>query len=183
LSWLHELFHNFGVAHTLDTPCDLMTGAETPGTCPQDGQITIDKERTRYVTSSAQGQDIMKLRVWQGYTNKQNLQANCLLNPVSRADGIHYAYCPIGTQTIGALQNCWSSISSVSLEEFVNGQWTSLGAGQSYSDPWGPNVSWKCNPGFTAPWKQLTVTTPGTSLYRWLVNGAESEQFKVIWVH
>jgi hypothetical protein len=181
-SWPHELFHNFGVNHTLDSPCDLMSGAETPGICPQNGTITIDKEKTRYIGSSAQGEDIMKLRVWDGHTDQQNLQANCSLNPVPRADGINYAYCPTGTQTIGALTNCWNPINSVSLEEFVNGKWTSLGSGGSDPDPWGPNVSWKCSASFTAPWKQLTVTTPGISLYRWMVNGSESEQFKVIWV-
>lgn len=35
----------------------------------------------------------------------------------------------------------------------------------------------------TAPTKQLTITTPGISLYRWMVDGSESEQFKVVWVH
>jgi len=180
-SWPHELFHNFGVKHTLDTPCDLMTGAETPGSCPTNEKITIDKEHSRYVRSSLQGQDILKLRVWEGYTDRQDLQANCSLNPVPRADGFNYAYCPTGNQTIGALRYCWSSIYSVSLEEFINGSWISLGTGSHYSDPWGPEVVWKCTSG-SAPWKELTVTTPGISLYRWIVNGKEAEQFKVIWV-
>ena len=183
-SWPHELFHNFGVSHTPDDPCDFMRGnPETPGTCPSNGRLTIDKERTRYVSSSAQGQDILKLRVWESYTERADLLANCFLNPVPRADGVNYAYCPTGTQTIGALKNCWSSINSVTLEEFVNGAWKSLGSGEHFSDPWGSQVSWKCSDaGYTAPWKQLTVTMPGISLYRWMVNGSESEQFKVIWV-
>lgn len=180
-SWPHELFHNFGVSHTLDDPCDFMRGVETPGTCPSDRKITIDRERSRYIGSSTQGQDILQLPVWEGYTGK-NYQANCSLNPVPRADGINYAYCPTGTQTIGALKNCWSLINSVVLEEFTNGEWKNLGAGNHFSDPWGSKVSWKCTAGYTAPWKQLTVTTPGISLYRWMVNGNESEQFKVIWV-
>lgn len=182
LTWVHELFHNFGVRHTLDDPCDLMRGNETPGTCPWNGIITIDKNRARYVRSSVQGQDILKLPVWKGYTGK-DYWSRCFLNPVLRADGFNYAYCPTGTQTIGALTNCWGSISSVMLEEFVDGAWRSLGAGSHYSKPWGPSVIWDCNVGFTAPWKELTVTTPGISLYRWMINGSESEQFKVIWVH
>jgi hypothetical protein len=183
-SWPHELFHNFGVNHTLDTPCDLMSGAETPGICAQNGTITIDKERTRYVTSSAQGQDIMKLRVWNGYTDQQNLQANCSLNPVSRVDGFQYAYCAAGAQILGSFKYCWSSISSVSLEEFVNGAWKSLGTGNYYSDFWGgtQNQSKCIVSGQVTPWQKITVTTPGISLYRWMVNGVESEQFKVIWV-
>ncbi len=188
-AWPHELFHNFGVDHTPDDPCDFMRGPATPGTCPWNGTHTIDKERTRYIGSSAQGQDILKLRVWEGYTEREDFQANCFLNPIPRADGVNYAYCPTGTQTIGAIKYCWKSISSVVLEEFVDGSWRSLGAGSHYSEPWGPKVfwtsapnTWKCLAGSTAPWKQLTVTTPGVSLYRWMINGSESEQFKVIWV-
>ena len=181
-SWLHELFHNFGVDHTLNDPCDLMRGGNTNGTCPANANLTIDKDRTRYVSSSAQGQDIMKLRVWDTHTNDMTLQANCYLNPGPRADGINYAYCPTGTQIIGALKNCWNPINSVTLEEFVKGQWQSLGAGGSDSNPWGTQVRWTCGTGYSAPWKQLTVDTPGISLYRWMVNGSESEQFRVIWV-
>jgi hypothetical protein len=180
-SWPHELMHNFGVKHTLDDPCDFMRGTETKGTCPWSSPLTIDKERTRYVGSSAQGQDILKLPVWAGYTAK-DYWAKCLLNPVPRSDGFKYAYCPTGVQTIGALSYCWESLSSISLEEFVDGAWKSLGAGNHYSDPWGSNVSWHCNSGDTAPWKQLNVTNPGISLYRWMANGRELEQFKVIWV-
>ena len=182
VTWPHELIHNFGVSHTLDNPCDFMRGnPETPGTCPSNGVLTIDKERSRYVGSSAQGQDILKLPVWEGYTNK-DYWSRCFLNPVPRADGFKYAYCPTGTQTIGALTYCWDNFSSVTLEEFVDGSWRSLGAGSHYSDPWGPNVSWKCNAGFSAPWKEVTVPTSKIALYRWMRNGVESEQFKVIWV-
>lgn len=181
-SWVHELIHNFGVSHTLDTPCDLMRGAETSGTCPSGGKLTIDKERTRYISSSTQGQDILRLRVWEGYTDRLDLVANCSLSPALRTDGFKYAYCPTGTQTIGALTYCWQTINSVVLQEFIDGQWVSLGSGSHFSDPWGP-VAWKCNDAsYTAPWKQLTVTTPGTSLYRWMINGREAEQFKVVWV-
>lgn len=181
-TWPHELMHNFGVQHTPDDPCDFMRGEKTVGTCPWSTPWTLDKERTRYVGSSAQGQDILKLPVWEGYTAK-DYWAKCLLNPVPRGDGFKYAYCPTGTQTIGALSYCWKSLSSISLEEFVDGAWKSLGAGNHYSEPWGQYVKWTCNdPGYTAPWKQLTVTNPGISLYRWMVNGRESEQFKVIWV-
>ena len=182
-TWPHELFHNFGVNHTPDDPCDLMGGKpETSDTCSWNGVRTIDKNRSRYVGSSTQGQDILKLRVWEGFTDRQDIAVNCSLNPVPRVDGFNYAYCPTGTQTIGALKNCWSSINSVVLEEFIDGKWRSLGSGKHFSDPWGPTVAWKCPGGSKAPWKQLTITTPGMSLYRWMINGSESEQFKVIWV-
>jgi hypothetical protein len=182
-TWLHELFHNFGVNHTLDDPCDLMRGGDTPGACPATSSLTVDKERTRYVNSFKQGQDIMKLRVWEGHTQDMNLQANCTIDPAPRSDGFNYAYCPTGTQQIGALKNCWDPINSASLEEFINRQWTSLGSGSSDVNPWGSQVSWTCGAGFTAPTIRLSVTRPGISLYRWMVNGKESEQFKVIWVN
>jgi len=184
-TWVHELLHNFGVSHTLDDPCDLMAGSpETQGTCTATVRYTMDKERTRYVGSSAQGQDILKLRVWKGYTDNQNLQADCLLDPVLRQDGKHYAYCPTGTETIGALQYCWSSINSVSLEEQTNGVWVSLGGGSHWNQPWGTRVSWKCsNPNYTAPWKELTVNIPGVRHYRWVINGQVAEELNVIWVN
>jgi len=182
-TWVHELIHNFGVSHTIDTPCDLMRGVDTAGTCPADTKITIDNERSRYVGSSRQGQDISQLRVWEGYTDRLDLEANCSLNPALRADGFKFAYCPTGTQTIGALTYCSKPINSVRLEEFIDGQWQSLGSGSGSSSPWGSKLNWTCDDtSYTAPSKQLTVTTPGTSLYRWMVNGKESEQFKVIWV-
>lgn len=181
--WVHELIHNFGVNHTLDNPCDLMKGAETVGTCPTNTDITIDKEHSRYIGSSAQGRDILPLRVWEGYTDRLDLEANCSLNPVPRADGVKFAYCPTGTQTLGPLTYCWKPINSVTLEEFIDGQWTSLGAGIGSSSPWGSKLDWTCDDtSYTAPSKQVTVSTPGTSLYRWMVNGIEREQFKVIWV-
>jgi len=184
-TWVHELLHNFGVSHTPDDPCDLMAGKpETLGTCTSSVKWTMDKERTRYVGASAQGQDILKLRVWQGYTNNQNLQADCILDPVPRQDGMHYAYCPTGTQTIGALTYCWSAISSISLEELVNGAWVSLGTGSHWNQPWGSRISWKCNdPSYTAPWKELTVNSPGIRHYRWVINGQPSEELNVIWVN
>lgn len=183
-TWVHELFHNFGVSHTPDDPCDLMAGSpETPGTCASGIKFTIDKERTRYVGASTQGQDITKLRVWQGYTDNMSRQADCLLNPIPRADGIPYAYCPTGTQAIGALTYCWGSIGSVSLEEDVKGVWVSLGAGNHRIEPWGSRVTWKCtDPNYSAPWKELTVDTAGLRHYRWIVDGRVSEDLNVIWV-
>lgn len=182
--WVHELFHNFGVSHTPDDPCDLMRGfPENTGTCAAGGKLTIDTERTRYINSSTQGQDIVQLRVWDGYTDRLDLVANCSLNPVSRSDGFKYAYCPTGMQTIGVFKYCWSSIRTTVLQEFVKGKWKRVGPGSFSPEPWGTKVSWKCtNATYAAASKQVTVTTPGTRLYRWMVNGKATEQLKVIWV-
>lgn len=186
LTLLHENFHNFGVGHFNDS-CDLMG---SPPTCVGDSKPTIDKERTRYVGASAVGtgetdlsQDILKLNVWKGYTNRTDLQADCILDPGSRSDGIHFAYCPTGTRNIGALTYCHSYITSDSLEEFINGNWVSLGAGNSWNQPWGPRSNWKCSdPNYVAPWKEVTVTAPGVHHYRWIVNGSVSEELNVLWV-
>ncbi|MFA5775653.1 MAG: hypothetical protein WC864_09815 [Ilumatobacteraceae bacterium] len=181
-TWVHELLHSFGVGHTPDAPCDLMAGAETQGFCPPNARITIDKERNRYVGSALQGQDVLRLRAWEGRTDKLDLLASCSVNPVPRADGFNYAYCPIGTQTVGRFKYCGYQTDSVTLEGFVNGKWKSLGssgprmysADTSYVD--------KCSLGSPGWSKEITVETPGTHLYRWMVNGKVSEQFKVIWV-
>ncbi len=180
-TWVHELTHNFGVAHTTDDPCDLMAA----GTSPCSTSIyTMDKERTRYVgTASAQGPNILTLRVWTGHTDDQGLRADCILNPIARADGLQYAYCPTGTQNIGALTSCWNPVNSVELQEQINGSWVSLGTGNNWFQPWGSRISWNCGSGFTAPWKELTVTTPGIRHYKWIVNGQVAEELNVIWVN
>lgn len=180
-TWVHEVFHNLGVEHTTNDPCDMMRGAST-NYCST--SWTIDKDRNRYVGSDKQGVNVLSLRVWKGYVDDQNLRASCDLfySTVSRSDGLRYALCPTGTQVIGALTYCWSSIRSVELQVWKNNAWTSLGEGSHYNEPWGKSVSWKCNnSNYTAPWKQITVTTPGIQKYRWMVNGTESEQFNIIW--
>lgn len=184
-TWVHELFHNFGVGHTVDDPCDLMAGTpETPGTCTSTTKYTLDKERTRYVGAAVQGEDILKLRVWDGYTADMNLAADCVVDLISRADGFLYAYCPTGTRTIGALTMCWNNVSSISLDELVDGVWKSLGAGGHYSEFWGGQLAkWKCdNPGYTNPWKTVTVDTPGVRHYRWVINGQVVQEMNIIWV-
>ncbi|MFZ2227273.1 MAG: hypothetical protein WA090_08940 [Candidatus Nanopelagicaceae bacterium] len=185
-TWVHELFHNFGVSHTIDDPCDLMAGKpETLGTCTATTVYTLDKERTRYVGSSIQGVDILKLRVWEGYTADQNLIANCWDGSLlPRADGLSYAYCPTGTRAIGALRYCWTNITSLSLDEFVSGTWQSLGSANHYTELFGGDFGGvKCvGAGYTAPWKAVTVDTPGIRHYRWIVNGQISEEMNIIWV-
>jgi hypothetical protein len=185
-TWVHENFHNFGVGHFNDS-CDLMRGAQT---CKSDQSPTIDKERTRYVGASALGvgdtvlsQDILKLRVWVGYTSRTDLLADCILDPGTRSDGLHFAYCSTGTRAIGALTSCWNPINSVELQEQINGSWVSLGTGNNWFQPWGTRISWTCGTGFSAPWKELTVNTPGLSHYKWIVNGQVSEELNVIWVN
>ena len=185
-TWVHEFIHTLGVTHTLDDPCDLMAGKETPGTCTSSVKYTMDKERTRYVGASTQGQDITKMRVWQGYTDNQNMKADCIINPVARLDGIEYAYCPTGTRAIGELNTCWSEVSSASLEEQVAGNWVSLGSANYFSTFWGGDrPDQKCtDPNFPdAVWKELTVDTPGVLHYRWVVNGKVDEVMNVIWVN
>ncbi len=178
-TWVHESFHNLGVGHTTDDGCDIMVGS---GSCS--ATWTIDKERKRYVGSDAQGVNILTLRIWKGYTTDQSLRASCTVwtNRFPRADGLRYAICPTGKQVIGALTYCWSSIRSVDLQVWRNNSWESLGEGNHYREPWGKHVDWSCDSSTsTAPWKEITVTTPGIQKYRWMVNGSEGEVFNIIW--
>ena len=179
LTWVHESFHNLGVGHTTDDGCDTMRGS---GSCSS--AYTIDKERKRYVGSDAQGVNILTLRIWKGYTADQSLRASCTVwtNQFPRADGLKYALCPTGKQVIGALTYCWSSIRSVDLQVWRNNSWESLGEGNHYREPWGKHVEWSCDSStYTAPWKEITVTTPGIQKYRWMINGSEGEVFNIIW--
>jgi predicted Zn-dependent protease len=180
-TWVHEVFHNFGVEHGYDDACDLMRGSNS-GRC--DGNWRIDKDRNRYVNSNKQGVNVLSLRVWKGYTSDQNLRASCILgySYLPRSDGMRYASCPTGTEVIGALTYCWSSIRSAELQVYRDQRWVSLGQGKVFNQPWGSDIDWKCdNSSYVAPWMQLTVTTPGIQRYRWMVNDREAEQFQIIW--
>ena len=180
-TWVHEVFHNLGVEHTTNDPCDLMRGSSTPY-C--NSNWTIDKDRNRYVGSTNQGVNVLSLRVWKGYTADQSLRASCeiMYSSVPRADGLRYAVCPTGSQVIGALTYCWSSIRSAELQVWRDGSWVSLGQGSVFNEPWGKYVDWKCrNTSYVAPWLELKVSTPGVQKYRWMINGSEGEQFNIIW--
>ena len=175
--WVHESFHNLGVGHTTNDSCDLMRGS---GSCSS--LWTIDKERNKYVGADVLGANILTLRVWKGYTNDQSLRASCTLQSgwIPRSDGLKYAVCPTGKQIIGALTYCTSSIRSVELQIWRNNVWESLGDGNHYQEPWGQYIDWSCD-NYSAPWKELTVNTPGIHKYRWIINGRESEVFNIIW--
>ncbi len=185
-TWVHEVLHNLGVPH-VPASCDLMfSGQSADGVpCPSTQRLTIDINRTMYVGANVSGQDILKLRVWNSYTDNQDLFADCWLstvNGVPRSDGYKYAVCPTGTSAIGPFSYCWKKINSVALEEQVNGVWTSLGTGNFWNTPWGLRVNWQCDdPANVAPWKSITVTTPGLRHYRWIVDGTVAEEFNVIW--
>jgi hypothetical protein len=188
-TWIHENFHSFGVGHFNDS-CDLMNGAQI---CTSGQRPSIDKANNRYVAASALGvgdtvlsPNILDLRVWDGYSNRTDLKANCIINPGARSDGLKVAYCPTGTQTIGASTELTSSCSqffnSVSMEELTSGIWVSVGPGKGVNESWGAGIATACPPGYVAPSKSLTVTTPGTHHYRWVLNGIPGEKIDVIWV-
>ena len=176
--WVHESLHNLGVEHTINDSCDLMRGS---GDC--NSVWTMDKDKNRYVGSAAQGVNILTLRVWKGYTSDQNLRASCSIQYawIARNDGLRYALCPTGSQFIGALTYCWDGISRVELQVWRNNGWESLGEGNHHSEPWGKFVNWKCSSGYTAPWKEVTVTSPGLQKYRWMINNREGEVLNIIW--
>jgi hypothetical protein len=185
-TWVHEIFHNFGVGHVADS-CDVMTGGQTTDgpTCPVGELHTIDVKRNMYVGADIYGADISRLRVWTGYTSDMNLLADCIVTPTNAPgpNGYQFSYCPTGTQTIGPASFCWTNVDSVSLEQLVNGTWVSLGAGQASVQPWGTRVDWKCGTaGYSAPSIQLTVNSPGTVRYRWLINGRVGEEMEIVWV-
>ncbi len=178
--WVHEVLHTFGVTHTLDDACDVMTPAL--GACST--AYAIDAKRTRYVGASAQGVDLLSLRVWADHVTDPGLRAGCdLPSPTyPRTDGRDYAYCATGTQQLGELMHCWSPTPTAQLQALVDGVWTALGSPQWSAHPWGTDVRLDCGGGgFTAASTMVTVTTPGVVVYRWLVDGRVDESFNVIW--
>lgn len=185
-TWVHEIFHNFGVSHVPDL-CDIMTSGQIVDgpLCPAGQLHTIDAKRNMYVGKDTYGTDISRLRVWKGSTDNKSLIADCLVTPTNQAgsDGLNFSYCPTGAQTIGPAAYCWTNVTSVSLEQLVNGAWVPVGVGTSKSLPWGERVDWRCgSAGSTAPSIGIIVDTPGVIRYRWLVNGNVAEEMKIIWV-
>jgi hypothetical protein len=188
-TWVHENFHNFGVPH-FNNGCDLMNGGHgVEPNCEAGKHPPIDQSRTRYIGASGTGSDsttpsqnVMQLRVWEGFTSRMDMLADCQLDPGERTDGMKFAYCPTGEQQIGALTYCQDSYQSISLEESINRAWTSLGSGSHWNQPWGDRIDWICSSGMSAPWKVLTVNTPGLIQYRWVIDGAVSEYFDVLWM-
>jgi hypothetical protein len=185
-TWVHEVLHNLGLPH-VSSSCDLMfSGQSSDGApCPPNQRLSIDINRTMYVGANVYGQDLLTLRVWDTHTSNQKLYADCWLstvNGVPRADAIKYALCPTGTSSIGLFSFCWKQIDSDVLEEQINGIWSSLGNGDYWNTPWGSRVNWRCDdPSYVAPWKSITVSTPGLRHYRWIVNGVVAEEFNIIW--
>jgi hypothetical protein len=179
-TWVHEVFHNLGVKHNSE-PCDLMYSG--PTSCS--GNYTIDVNRRMYVKANASGVDVMTLRVWKGYTLRTDMRADCLLHfDEYLADGAtELVYCPLGSQPISAT-SCYSSLRSVELEQLVDGNWQSLEDGYTYYKPWGAGVDFECtNPAYpTGPWQQVTVTSPQTIRYRWVLNDYPQEPFDVVFV-
>lgn len=57
-TWLHEVFHGFGIDHAPSGSCDLM---EPGGSCTQ---TYVDRNRQFYINSSTLGVDIMRLSLW-----------------------------------------------------------------------------------------------------------------------
>lgn len=185
-TWVHELFHNFGLSHVPDI-CDLMTSGQLIDgpACPALQRHTIDAKRNLYVGKDTYGVDIARLRVWKGSTENANLIADCLVTPTGQvgADGLKFSYCPTGTQIIGPATFCWTNVQSVALEQLVNGAWVSVGVGQSKVRPWGDRIDWRCeSAGFIAPSIVMTMNTPGSVRYRWLINGKAEEEMRIIWV-
>ena len=85
-TWVHELVHNFGVAHTTDDPCDLMAAGAKP--CAN-SIYTMDKDRTHYVgNSTTQGTNILNSRVWAGNTADMSLRDVCILTQIDRTEGM-----------------------------------------------------------------------------------------------
>ncbi len=185
-TWIHELIHNFGVDHTPNDSCDLMYGGGAAVECSAPEGITIDKSRSLYVgTTSSQGPNILGLRVWQGHTADVGLTANCFVRPVTRLDGILYAYCPTGTRPIGELDRCWQGVDSVLFEELIGGVWVSQGSGNYSSKTWGGGLAnyGSCSANFPySAWNEVTVLNPGIRHYRWVVNGDVGAQLNIIWV-
>ncbi len=181
-TWVHEVFHNLGVEHNNDA-CDLMYAG--PEQCA--GNYTIDAQRRLYVGSSIGGADITRQRVWVGYTANTGLRADCYVHmeQYPRTDATPYVYCPVGTHPIGTML-CYTAVSTAELQQLVNGVWTTIASGNRYYKPWGEEIDFACtNPSYPDGfWASVTVTTPGTVRYRWLLNNfvQNDEVFDVIYL-
>lgn len=179
LAWVHESFHSLGVDHNNEDSCDLMRGVASFCSI-----YSIDKTKTKYVGSEASGANVIGMRIWASNQQDLNSRANCQLaySYLPSNDGTRYALCPTGSQQIGALNYCWSAISTVELQVLQNNSWQSVGSGSASNSPWGKYLRWQCtNTSNVAPTITVYVSEPGVKTYRWLVDGRVAEQFKIYW--
>ena len=180
-TWVHEVFHNLGVAHT-PTVCDLMYVGST--TCT--GNFRIDAARKLYVdATSSYGPDVLSERVWTEQTSSGALSSPCYVNldDYLRNDSVPFAYCPTGTVLVGDHIACYDKLlTSATLQKLVDGAWVEVGPGVIVSKPWGDAVDFSCSGTYpVGPSASVTQTTPATIRFRWQISKTQfGDPFDVI---
>jgi hypothetical protein len=182
-TWVHEAFHNLGVAHVPDR-CDLMSSTyDFPGNpCYSNEETFIDPEKRYYRGASAAGPDITLMNVWRS-NNRLSASGNAscdwtYVNSVAQKDLV---VCSIGQAMIGPRDFCWSSISSSTLQELKAGSWVNVGKGTASKLPWRTKKMWSCDdPSSVAPSLIIGVPVGIERDFRWIVNGRTLDPFTVV---
>jgi hypothetical protein len=182
-TWVHEAFHNLGVAHVPDR-CDLMSSTyDFPGNpCYSNEEIYIDPEKRYYRGASAAGEDITLMNVWRS-NNRLSASGNasCDWTYVNSVAQKGLVVCSIGQAMIGPRDFCWSSISSSTLQEWKAGSWVNVGKGTASKSPWRTKKMWSCDdPSSVAPSLVISVPVGTERDFRWVVNGRTLDPFTVM---
>lgn len=183
-TWVHEVFHNFGVEHVGES-CDLMQSTyDYPDSepCYTSSNLTIDVSRSNYFGNEDLELDIARMQIWNG--------SNLL--PASAVSACQWTYkegfvirgtilCTVGVVQLGPADGCWYEIDRASLQEFKNGSWVNIGIAKSSTDPWGDKDFYSCfRSTSVGPTIELQASEAGTRWFRWVVNGTTEVPFRVI---
>mgnify|MGYP001601287745 FL=1 len=144
---IHELLHNFGVAHVCIDQSDIMIGNSCPDSLVRKGAVTIDTTHTRYVGGSLSGANILSLKVWSDGTGERHI-------PLPDV-------CYMGELCIFPTKYWSTNAQLLDLQESVGGNWITLATFTAYKDP---------NPPGAYPYTydvKLMPTSIGVHTYRY----------------
>ena len=174
-AWVHETLHNLGVGISEGDGCEYMSHKWNQP-CAS-GKWTIDPERKFYVGArSSAGGDLLKMRVWEGFTADSRLDSYCDMYTKSLA-----AFCTIGSAIIGPPQYQWSSITESKLFEIVDGGRIQLSYGSNSRKPWSEYAQYTCGVGFVCPTVRIEEKRLGPRKYQWEIDGRLQDIFTIYW--
>jgi len=170
-AWVHESLHGIGVEDTNGDGCEFLS--HEPCTLLR---YKIDPERKFYVgVSTVAGSDILKRRVWSGFTKDASLLMPCRM--LENLEGI----CTIGRNIIGPPRSQWTDFSSAILQDVTDSNPVSVGNGIKSQKPWGTNNEYTCSANFVCPSTTFSEDRLGVRKYRWVIDGVIGEIFSILW--
>jgi len=170
-AWVHESLHDIGVEDTNGNGCEFLS--HEPCILQR---YQIDPERKFYVgVSTVAGSDILKRRVWSGFTTDMTLDMPCRM--LETLEGI----CTIGKNIVGPPRYQWTDFSTAILQDVTDSSPVAVGNGIKSQKPWGANNEYTCSANFVCPSTTFSENRLGIRKYRWVIDGVIGDVFSILW--